>query len=174
MNFEAFPLKHSHCSKPEGPRSSFFRSRRVRLNYSPTVFLNRVQRGPQGNSSYTLFPEVSIYEKASETPEFPALIIGYVQLAVVAARIDPGQFFLGTVLAPSNCLVAGVDQDSVRTALIDQSPLFFSVQCDRILPLQAFLQQTTFRMVVERAPAPALNPVVFREELLEIRPSSGA
>src|SRR3989442_4717416 len=141
MNFEAFPLKHRHRSKPEGPRSSFFRSRRVRLDYSPTSLLNRVQRALQGNSCYTLFPEVSIYEEASETPEFPALIIGDVQLAVVAARIDPGQFVLGTVLAPSNCLAAGVDQDSVRAALIDQSPLLLSVQRDRVFPFQALFEE---------------------------------
>src|SRR5205807_5682373 len=75
MNFEAFPLKHGHCSKPEGPRPSFFGSRRVRLDYPSTLLLNRVQRGLQGNSCYALFPKVSVYEKAGETPEFPVLII---------------------------------------------------------------------------------------------------
>src|SRR5437879_797111 len=74
VGFESFPLKHSNCSKPEGPRSSFFGSGRVRLDYSSALLLNRVQRRLQGNSCYALFPEVSVYEEPSETSEFSALI----------------------------------------------------------------------------------------------------
>src|SRR5260370_4436983 len=37
VGFEAFPLIHSHRSKPESPRPTFLRSRRVRLDYSPPL-----------------------------------------------------------------------------------------------------------------------------------------
>ena len=54
--------------------------------------------------------------------------------------IDPWQFFFWTVLAPSDGLVACVDEDSVRSALSDKSLLFLSIQCDRVLPFQSFFQ----------------------------------
>jgi hypothetical protein len=67
-------------------------------------------------------------------------------------------------------LVTGIDKHSMRTALPNQSLLLFSILFDRVFPFHPFLQHSTLWVMVECAPATALDPIVFREEFLEIRP----
>lgn len=45
------------------------------------------------------------------------------------------------------------------------------VEFDRFFSIYSLFEESSFGVVIEGAPASSLDPVVFGEELLEIRPS---